>query len=291
VGRIFCAGLALMTGVLFIRASDAQSSPRPTFEVASVKPNPDCRPSPNAGPLQGRLELPCITPRMLIQAAYGGFTGEKLNARYLDVVGGPGWLDTEWYQVAAKAQGKPSAAQMMGPMLQVLLEDRFQLKVHIESRQSPVYALALAKAGKLSPAKEGNCVPIDLNNMPVPDPSVPEPKYCGGPSMKMSAGGLLIAEVPGVTMEEFAGRMLAAYVGRPVIDKTGLTGRFDIHLEFARETSRQVNGPAGTDVSVTSDDKPSIFVALQQQLGLKLSSDKAPIDLIVIDSVAKPTAN
>jgi uncharacterized protein (TIGR03435 family) len=275
-----------MTCLVLIPAGDAQSSPRPTFEVASVKPNPNCRPSPNAGPLPGRLELPCITARMLIQAAYGGFTGEKLNARYLDAVGGPGWLDTEWYQVSAKAQGKPSVAQMMGPMLQALLEDRFQLKAHMESRQSPVYALTVARTGKLVPTKEGTCVAMDLNNMPAPDPSLPAPKYCGGPSMKVSAGGLLVLDVPGVAMEEFAGRLLATYVGRPIIDRpvvdrTGLTGRFDIHLEFAREAT----------LSATSDDKPSIFVALTQQLGLKLSSDKAPIDVIVVESVAKPTAN
>jgi len=233
---------------------------------------------------------------MLIRAAYGGFTGEKLNARYQDVVGGPGWLDTEWYQVSAKAQGKPSAAQMMGPMLQVLLEDRFQLKVHIESRQSPVYALTVAKSGKLPPTKDGSCVPIDVNNMPVPDKSVPQPQYCGSPSMKMSAGGLLIVDVPGVTMEEFAGRMLAAYLGRPiidrpVIDKTGPGGRFDVHLEFARDTApAEANGPIGTD-AVPSDNKPSIFAALQEQLGLKLSRDRAPIDVIIVDSVSKPTAN
>ena len=235
---------------------------------------------------------------MLIQAAYGGFTGEKLNARYLDAIGGPSWLDTDWYQISAKAQGKPSAAQMMGPMLQVLLEDRFQLKVHIESKQSSVYALTVVRAGKLPRTKEGSCEVIDLDNMPVPNPSVPQPKYCGGPSMKMSPGGLLIVDIPGVTMEEFAGRMLGTYLGRPVIDrpvidKSGLTGRFDVHLEFARDTSAagQMSGSAGSSTSAISDDKPSIFAALQQQLGLKLSSDKAPVDTIVVDSVSKPTAN
>ena len=278
--------LVLMTGLLLIRAGDAQSSSRPTFEVASVKPSPNCRPTPNAGALPGRLELPCITTRMLIQAAYGGFSGEKLNARYLEAVGGPGWIDNEWYQVSAKAQGNPSASQMMGPMLQALLEDRFQLRVHIEAKQSPIYALTVTKAGKLPLAKDGSCVPIDPNKMSASGPSVPTPKYCGSPSMRMSAGGLLVVEVPGVTMEEFAGRLLTAYVGRPiidrpVIDKTGLTGRFDIHLEFARESLS----------SATSDDKPSIFVALSEQLGLKLTSGKASVDVIVVDSVMKPTAN
>src|SRR5688572_9857528 len=105
--RFSCAGLALMTGVLLIRVGDAQSSSRPSFEAASVKLNPNCRQSPNTGPLPGRLEFTCITPRMLTQAAYGGFTGEKLNARYLDAIGGPGWLDTDWYQISAKLMVSP----------------------------------------------------------------------------------------------------------------------------------------------------------------------------------------
>ena len=96
-------------------------------------------------------------------------------------------------------------------------------------------------------------------------------------------------------MEEFAGRMLAMYVSQPVIDKTGLTGHFDIHLEFARDTTSaagQATGPTGNDLSAaSSDSKPSIFMALQQQLGLKLSSEKAPIEVIVVDSAAKPSPN
>jgi uncharacterized protein (TIGR03435 family) len=296
--RFSGAGLALMTGVLLIRAGNAQPMARPSFEAASIKLSPNCRPSPNAGPLLGRLEFACITPRMLIQAAYGGFTGEKLNARYLDAIGGPGWLDTDWYQISAKAQGKPSVAQMMGPMLQVLLEERFQLKVHIDSKPSIVFALTVSKAGRLRQTKEGSCKAIDLANMPAPDPSAPPPRYCGEPSMYMSPRGLLVLDVPGVTMEEFAGRMLGTYLGRPlidrpIVDKTGLTGRFDVKLEFARDrsTANQPSGLAGSGPEGIPDEKPSIFGALQQQLGLKLSSDKASIPTIVIDAVSRPTGN
>jgi uncharacterized protein (TIGR03435 family) len=235
---------------------------------------------------------------MLIQAAYGGFTGEKLNARYLDAIGGPGWLDTDWYRISAKAHGKPSVAQMMGPMLQVLLEERFQLKVHIDSKPSSVFALTVSKAGKLRQTKEGSCKSIDLANVPPPNPSAPPPTYCGEPSMYMSPRGLLVLDVPGVTMEEFAGRMLATYLGRPlidrpIIDKTGLKGRFDIRLEFARDRSSAdpPSGSAGSGPDGIPDERPSIFAALQQQLGLKLSSDKASIPTIVVDSVARPTGN
>lgn len=269
-----CFGAALV----LVSTVYAQPSPRPAFEAASIKPNPNCRQVPNAGPSAGRLDLPCITPRMLIRAAYGGFSGGKLNTRFLDVVGGPGWLDSEWYAVTAKSEGKASAAQMMGPLLQALLEERFQVKVHIEVRESPVYVLTVAKDGKLAAAKEGSCVPIDPNHMPQPDASQPMPKFCGNASVKRGAGGF-VAEIPGITMEELAGRMLPGYVGRPVVDQTGLAGRFDVHLEFALP---------GREVT---DGAPSIFVAMQEQLGLKLSAGKAAMDVIVVDSAAKPTAD
>lgn len=290
--RLLSAGLALGASVLLIRAADAQSSPRPTFEVASVKPNPNCRQVPNAGPSHGRLDLPCITLRMLIRAAYGGFIGERLRARPLEAVGGPGWLDTEWFAVVAKAEGDPSTAEMMGPMLQVLLEERFQLKVRMESKETPVYGLTVVKPGKLSPMKQGSCVPIDWSNLPKSDSSASPRKYCGAATMKM-AHGLSVLDVPGVTMEELTGWVLGSFIDRPMVDRTGITGRFDVHLEFAREFPRaaQLNGMPAPDLANAPPDGASIFTALQEQLGLKLAPEKARIDVIVVDSAAKPSEN
>jgi uncharacterized protein (TIGR03435 family) len=285
--RIVIALLVVGAGLM-----RAQAPARPSFEVASVKPAPNCTMRPNAGPSAGRLDLPCVTLKTMITAAYGGFTGEKLNARFLEVIGGAAWIDSDRFDISAKADSKVSAAVLMGPMLQSLLEERFQLKLHIEPREKPVYVLTLAKdASKLTPWKEGGCVPLDLNNLPKPGSGVEMPRICGGPMMKMT-NGKFTADIPGVTMEELAGRMLAQYAGRPVVDKTGLTGRYDLKLEFSPEMpgGMRLNGEPAPP-GMMDNAGPTIFVALQQQLGLKLTPDKAPIDVIVVDSAQKPTEN
>jgi uncharacterized protein (TIGR03435 family) len=272
----------------------AQPAPRPTFEVASVKPSAaNCNgPGRNSGPTPGRLELPCVPVRPLIRSAYGAFTGDQIAARAMQVVGGPAWLDTDRYDISAKADGTPSATQMMGPMLQTLLEERFHLKVHVEAKESPVYALTVAKsASKLTPWKEGSCVPLDLSNPSLWSGGGPTP--CGVPKMSMKAG-VSILDVGGATMEEFAGRILTGQAGRPVVDKTGLTGRYDLHLEYTREDTAgpvRLNGMSQPVPPPSDSAGPSIFTALQEQLGLKLSPDKAPLNVIVIDSVQKPTEN
>lgn len=279
--------------VLFIAVILRAQSPRPAFEVASIKPSPGCRVDGSGGPSAGRLELPCVTLRALIRIAYTGFSGEKLNTHRIDVMGGPGWLDNEQFTLAAKAEGNPSTGTMLGSMLQALLEERFQLKVHTENRETPVYALTVAKGGpKLTPAKDGSCIEIDLKNLPKPDYTKPLPKLCGGPSITMK-NGKTIADIPGATIDELGGRLLSMLTGRPVIDRTALDGRFDMHLEFARDSSvgppPLLNGVPAPNLP--TGDGPSIFTALQEQLGLKLVADKAPIPVIIVDSVQKPTEN
>jgi uncharacterized protein (TIGR03435 family) len=273
----------------------AQPAPRPSFEVASIKPSaPNCTgPGPNTGPTPGRLELPCVSARTLIRAAYTVLNGDQVLARTIGVVGGPAWLDTDRFDISAKTEGRASTTQMIGPMLQTLLEERFQLKVHTEPRESQVYTLTIAKGGpKLTPAKEGGCVPLDLNN---PDQWVNRGGVpCGLPKMGMKTAGITTLEINGVTMEEFAGRSLAAQAGRPVIDKTGLTGRYDLRLEFTRDLATgpiRLNGADQTAPPPSDPVGPSIFTALQEQLGLKLSPNKAPLNVLVIDSVQKPAEN
>jgi uncharacterized protein (TIGR03435 family) len=268
-------------------AAALSAQTRPTFEVASVKPAPGCSMSPNAGPSPGRLDFPCMGLRTLIRAAYGGFSGDKLNARPLEVVGGPSWLDSELFSVIAKAADNAPVSQMIGPMLQALLEERFQLKVHLEPRESPVYTLTVAKQGKLTPAKEGACEILDLNNLPKPGAN---PNLCGMPRMSGSPAGMKM-DIVGTTMEEFAGRMLSNATGRPVVDKTGLTGRYDIHVEFSRDSMGPMRVNGVDQPAPPSDGAPSIFTAVQEQLGLKLTSDKASFNVIVVDSAAKPTQN
>jgi uncharacterized protein (TIGR03435 family) len=226
--------------------------------------------------------------RTMIRMAYGDFTGERLNARTPEVVGGPSWLDTEMYALSAKTEGAQSAEVMMGPMMQSLLEERLQLKVHTEQRETPSYSLVVAKnPSKLIPAKEGNCVSLDLNSLPKQDLSKP-PRLCGV-AMVQPKDGVRSADVPGATMEEFAGRFLSATAQRPVIDKTGIAGRFDIHLEYSPEMrpGALLNGVPAPNVPEGTG--PSIFTALQEQLGLKLVADKALIPVIVVDSAQKPS--
>jgi len=144
-------------------------------------------------------------------------------------------------------------------MLRSLLAERFQLKVHTESRNLPAYALVVSNSGsKLLPSTG-----------------------TGGPSKTML--GQLV--VPKMGMAQLV-QILEFDVDRPVIDRTGLTGDFAIHLEWTRERARTAAGDVPVDQS-----RPSIFSALQEQLGLKLESIKAPVDVLVIDRVELPSAN
>ena len=185
-------------------------------------------------------------------------------------------------------------------MLQALLEDRFKLKVHKEPRDTQVYLLTVASNGaKLKPAKEGSCVPFDLANLAVSPVGRGEarPNFCGAPTGRMGANGTVVRESYGTTMAEFVGRMLTGALDRPVIDQTGLTGRYDVHLEFVPERMQtgaaSLNGipSPGAAENTNSLPGPSIFAAVEEQLGLKLSAGKSPMDVIVVDHAEKPTAN
>jgi uncharacterized protein (TIGR03435 family) len=201
------------------------------------------------------------------------------------------------YDVDAKAASAAPLSQTAGPMLQTLLEDRCKLKVHKEAREAPVYSLTVAKSGvKMQASKEGSCTPMDIDHLPArPAPGQPVPHYCGAGGTRTN-GATSMADWYGLSMAEFAGRMLAGQVDRPVIDKTGLNGRFDIHLEFSRNAP---SGPVTLNGVVTPGEPtptadgagPSIFTAVQEQLGLKLSPDKAPVDVLVIDHIEKPSEN
>jgi uncharacterized protein (TIGR03435 family) len=281
----------------------AQSTPqRAAFEVASIKLVKNCGDSaarPRISP--GGITLPCLPVRILIRLAYSAFSGADLNARLMQVLNGPSWIDTDRYSISAKPEAKASPAEMLGPMLQTLLEDRFNLKVHKEPRDTPVYELTVAEQNpKLRPSKDGDCTPIDLTNLSDagPKPGDPAPKNCGGGRMRMS-GDVMSADWDGVTMAELAGRMLTSYVDRPVVDQTGLTGRFNVHLEFVPPrpqgpiflNGQEMPAPAPGAEAPAEPSGPSIFTALQKQLGLRLSPGKSPLDVIVVDRVERPSEN
>ena len=279
--RAFTTCLALSIPMLV-----AQTAERPKFDVASLKPNNGCETIPRRGnlsPSPGRLEMPCVTLQGLIQSAYGTFgDGATVNTQPLRTEGAPGWAQTEYYNLAAKADTPVRTEMLAGPMLQALLEERFQLKTHRVTREMPIYALTAGKGGlKTPPLAEGACTPIDLTHPPPPPkPGDPPPNLCGIMMIGSSPKGTTWMEVRGADMKQFAQR-LSGRVDRLVVDKTGIAGKYNLRVEFLPDAAA-----AGS-----TDLEPTIFAALQEQIGLKLVPDKGPVEFLIIDHVAKPTAN
>ncbi len=223
----------------------------------------------------------------LIQRAYVRFAnGQSHWLGIVPIQGGPAWIHSELYDINAKAEGTPSPEMMQGPMLQALLEDRFKLKIHRETREVPVYALTAAKGGaKLKRFEEGSCTA-----MPVayPAPALPPgQRFC---KVRVALINPAV-DAEGSTLAEFS-KLLELVFDRPVIDTTGITGRFDIHLEFARDENTPGLLPGG-DVAGVPDPNAgqSILTVLQQQLGLKLVAAKGPREFLVIDHVERPSEN
>jgi uncharacterized protein (TIGR03435 family) len=255
---------------------------RPQFEVASIKLNANCGSRRNGGssPSPGRADMNCTSLGDMIRSAYGRWAnGPHPDAKRLTVVGGPEWVESDLYDMEARAEGNAALDQMYGPMLQTLLEDRFKLKVHQETREVPVYALMAAKGGiKMTRRPEGSCVVFDINHLPTADQ--PPREFCGRQNSRTDASGLTLNGYA-MSMREFCEGPLSTRLDRPVIDKTGLTGRFDFQVKFWPDDAT----PAPESAA------PSIFTALQQQLGLKLESTRGTMRVLVIDHVERPSAN
>jgi uncharacterized protein (TIGR03435 family) len=209
--------------------------------------------------------------------------------------GGPDWVDTDLYTIEAKAEGVTDRALMQGPMLQSILEDRFKMKVHRETREMAVDALVIASGGsKLKPFVEGSCVRRPAGYNWTPQPSTRgQQRYC-----RIEGGGLnlnnnrvnIVYRAEGVTIEEFVKLFVNGYRSRFVIDKTGLAGKFDIHLES--EISAELRQRIGDLADVIGPSTaPPLPEALQQQLGLKLESTKGPVEFLVVDHIERPSPN
>lgn len=260
------------------------SQPAPlTFEVASIKPSP---PDEQHFMIQfqpgGGLRATGVTLKMLITQAY--------DVREFQVSGGPGWINTERYDIVARPEHnadsdlppedprkmsdeqRKTLGEQLRARLVALLADRFRLKVHRETQQAPAYALVVGKNGpKLKQAEAGS--------------------EARG-RMRMGRGEL---NGDGVKLE-FLAQVLANQLGRPVVDKTGLTGNYDIKLAWTPDPGQPapppLGPPPGLEPSPVPDPSgPSIFTAIEEQLGLRLESQKGPIETIVIDSVEKPSEN
>jgi len=205
-----------------------QSAARPKFEVASIKPNDGQALFFGVNALPGGRLTASATVRVLVMSAY--------DVKPFQISGGPDWMNSDSYNIEAKAEGNASPAQMR-LMTQSLLEDRFKMKLHRETKQLPVYLLTMVKnSAKLPQPKEGGCTVFDPNAPPkLPDPAQPPVIPCGGSFFTISPSGsqLLGGKVP---MAELT-RSLSTLLGRTVIDKTEFSGTFDLHLQFATDAT------------------------------------------------------
>jgi uncharacterized protein (TIGR03435 family) len=253
--------------VLAAAALLAQPPAQPQFDVASIKPSQE-RGMMYVRAVPGGRLLVNAPARLMLMNAYG--------LQFSQLAGAPDWLSSEIWSVDARAEGNRTRDELM-LMLQSLLEERFHLKVHRESREMPAYALTVAKNGpKLPVPKEGACA------TPVPGQPEPAAPPCGRVRISMGPQGVLM-EGGSAAMSELA-RVLAIPLSRPVVDRTALSGAYDIRLQFADD------GPGATPAPADAPN-PGIFTAIQEQLGLKLESAKAPVDVLVIDHIDRPTAN
>lgn len=269
-----------------VRPAIAQSAQAAAFEVTSVKPcNEGMGPRGRGGAAgdtqtssPGRLVLPCQPLRNLIRIAYVRAyfraTGDALQME-----GGPSWMDARSYQIIAKAERPVPIADMEGPMLQQLLIERFHLRTHRESRETSVFALSVATGGlKIRPSTPGACIVRDPDDAEPAAPPAGAKPYCGDVTMGMGPYRLTYTVAAG-TLHQLA-LNLGGHLDRPVLDRTGVGGTFDLHLEFA---------PFRADPA-DARTAPSIFAALAA-IGLRLEATQGPRDVLVIDHVEAPTAN
>ena len=230
--------LSLLAIAAITARADGQS-----FEVATIKPTP----SENAGPVEPAI-VQCLpngfrrtnsTLRTLVRTAY--------DVQEYQVSGGPGWSDTLRFDVEARFEGTVARDQILR-MLQALLRERFALNVRRETREGDIFALAVANGGpKLKPAAASTSASVRIGS------------YSGSRRTSQLA------------------QYLASIVGRPVVDRTGLDGIFEMELTFAGE--------------VRDTERPSLPAALQEQLGLRLESTRGPVETLVIASAAMPSGN
>jgi bla regulator protein BlaR1 len=295
---LLAAGMTVLAGpVVFgvanaprVRAQSQETSarPLPAFEVASIKLD-------HSGTQSrffrfndpSRFTTTNIPAKDLIGFAY--------HVEPFQISGGPSWIHSDGYDIEAKVDETAVAQlQTLPPeqrmdqyrlMLRSLLADRFKLSLSHETKELPIYALVIAKGGaKLTPTT------VDLTRPVTPGNAPP-----AGPMMMMSLGRLEAKAAPISALAEVLGRQ-PDLGGRLVVDRTGLQGKYDFTLEFAPDRPEPLLGTGGPPMGIQGPpppdpNAPSIFTAIQEQLGLKLDSSKGPVEILVINSIEKPTEN
>ena len=318
VARIVMAVMALVTSLagftgprtglaqaqVAIAAPQNQAAAPQSFEVASIKPS-----APQAAGVfvirmgvspGGRWTATGVTVSMLIQQAY--------DIRDYQITGGPGWLTSERYDIVAKAETPDLTRETARVLLQSLLAERFSLKFHRETKELPIYELVVGKNGPKLHKSETQPAPANLQP--------PNPSNAGQAGVAGGGGGGAVTSGRGaptkggsmirmgrgqleaqMTPVSAIAQMLAQQLGRPVVDKTGIEGSYDFSLQWTPDETQRGAGFGGMDRPATETplpadtSGPSIFTAVQEQLGLKLESAKGPVEILVIERVEKASGN
>jgi uncharacterized protein (TIGR03435 family) len=234
----------------------------PSFEVSTIKPSkPDAPGKLFVVQPGGKFRTLNFTLGEMISTAYG------VQAK--QVIGAPDWVWTEKFDVQATPDtpGMPSRDQLMGEV-QKLMADRFQLKFHRDKREMSALLLTVAKGGPKLKASDN---PAGLPGL--------------------FFGGVGVLNVSNAHIFEFTGLMQQAVLDRPIVDQTGLTGKYDFMLKWTPDEAQLAQMGMKAPATEAADAPPNLFTAMQEQLGLKLESGKAPVDVLVLDKVEQPSAN
>jgi uncharacterized protein (TIGR03435 family) len=252
------------------------------FEVASVKRNsntPSGRMTFQASQ-GGRLTAENMPLRLLIQHAYG--------VRPFQISSGPSWIDSDRYDIVAQANGPVPEKHVVGPMLQSLLENRFSLRLHRQMKEVPILNLTQVASGKLTTSKTADCENAAPQASPAGTPAIP----CHEVVLSISPTAARLRGEQANTGQLVV--TLANILGRPVIDQTTSAGKFDLDVEVSLDGLEGILDALGIrSPNAQSPDNmmPSIFTALPQQLGLKLTAGRGPVEVLVIDHVERPSEN
>jgi bla regulator protein blaR1 len=282
------------------------TGPLPSFEVATIKPddsasNPVFFGAAGHGAPMDRFVATNVSVRKLMGWAYAG---NSLPLPDYEISGGPAWIDSDRYDIDAKLEDSQVAALqrlsendrilLIRRTVQALLADRFKLVVNDTTEMRPVYALVVAKGGlKMSETAPCSPPPPGLAPPPPPPPgaSPASQKPAAPPQMQLAGrpGDLVACELPVMGLV----RVLQFGLDRPIVDQTGLTGNYTFELKWTPDFDSPMPGPSpSAEPPPPSDNSgPSLFTALQEQLGLKLESTKGPVETLEIQHIEKPSEN
>jgi uncharacterized protein (TIGR03435 family) len=268
----------VFVGALTLKSQEQQSSPsaRPRFEVASIRRTPEVTgPGADFSAMPGgRLHVRNNEVTNLIGNAYG-------DIRSYLIVNKPEWATSERYDIEAKAADSHATQPQLMLMMQTLLEDRFKLRWHRETREGPVYVLSAARGGhKLRAAKD--CVLERDPDKPLPPPRPGRTQPLCGNNWLHSVGPNMVWSAFSIDLDQVADT-LGSFTGRKVVNKTGVKGLFDIDVELPR-----LQPVAGDGLAPPETDA---FTVLREQLGLVLEQGRGPLEYFVIDSIARATDN